>query len=95
MGTIQLILICAAILTLCVAGMAITIIVKKDGKFPETEIGRNENMRKLGIRCMQDEERMLWHQARGMSPDEAGCSVCSCVSDCIVHELKDKKRDAC
>jgi hypothetical protein len=44
-----------ALLGLCVAGLAITILVKKNGKFPDTEIGRNKNMRKLGIRCARED----------------------------------------
>ncbi|MDR3185111.1 MAG: hypothetical protein LBT49_06890 [Prevotellaceae bacterium] len=36
--------------------MAISIIIKKNGKFPETEIGRNKNMQRLGIRCTKQEE---------------------------------------
>ena len=32
--------------------MCFNIIFRKNGKFPETEVSRNENMRKLGIKCM-------------------------------------------
>jgi hypothetical protein len=44
-----------ALLGLCVAGLAITILVKKNGKFPDTEIGRNKNMLRLGIRCAKED----------------------------------------
>ncbi|MDR3235194.1 MAG: hypothetical protein LBT48_00500 [Prevotellaceae bacterium] len=44
-----------AALALCFAGLAITILIKKNGKFPETEISRNPHMRKLGIRCAKQD----------------------------------------
>lgn len=42
-----------------VFGMCFNIIFRKNGKFPETDISRNENMRKMGIKCMGEEEREL------------------------------------
>ncbi|MCL1973589.1 MAG: hypothetical protein FWG54_02070 [Bacteroidetes bacterium] len=50
------ILISVFLLALCVLAMAISILLKKGGKFPETEIGRNPQMRKMGIRCAKEEE---------------------------------------
>jgi hypothetical protein len=50
------ILIAITLLSLCVAGMAISILLKKGGTFPVTEIGANPNMRKLGLRCAKEEE---------------------------------------
>jgi hypothetical protein len=44
------------LLGLCFAGLAITILVKKNGKFPETEVGRNKNMQQLGIHCVKQDE---------------------------------------
>jgi len=48
----------AAIILLAIAfiGFAIQIIVKKSGKFPETSIGHNEEMRKRGISCVKCDE---------------------------------------
>lgn len=40
---------------LCVFGMCFNIIFRKDGQFPNSDVGSNEEMRKLGIRCMKDE----------------------------------------
>ena len=50
------IFIAAGLLALGVIGMAITIIVKKNGKFPETSVGHNPNMRKLGLSCEKCDE---------------------------------------
>lgn len=58
------------ILGIGVIGMCFNIIFRKNGKFPETEISRNENMRKMGIKCMreQDEEIFSKRSPEGMLP---------------------------
>lgn len=50
------------ILAIAIAFMCIGIIVK--GKFPETEVSKNENMRRLGIKCMHEEEQEMSGTAR-------------------------------
>ena len=37
--------------------LAITIIIKKNGRFPNIHIGGNKNMRKRGIKCAQSQDR--------------------------------------
>jgi hypothetical protein len=49
-------LISIILLALCLAGMAISMLIKKDGAFPNTEIGSNPRMRQLGLRCSKEEE---------------------------------------
>ena len=46
------------ILAIAIALMCVGIIVK--GRFPETEVSKNENMRKLGIKCPDEQERELF-----------------------------------
>lgn len=60
----------AAILFLgiCILAMCMGIIVK--GRFPETEISRNKEMRRRGIKCMNEEEEERRH---GVSRN-AGCT---------------------
>lgn len=41
---------------LCVLGLGFNIFFRKNGKFPQTEIGSNEDMRRLGIKCVKEEE---------------------------------------
>ena len=55
---ILLILIAIALLGLSVLALAVSMLIRKNGKFPETEVGKNRNMRKLGIRCTKQEEMM-------------------------------------
>jgi hypothetical protein len=54
--SLSVIAISVLLLGLGVLGMAITIVLKKDGKFPDTEVSHNENMRKLGITCEKCDE---------------------------------------
>ncbi len=43
-------------MSLIFAGLSLNIIFKKNGKFPETSIGRNKNLRKRGITCAKHDE---------------------------------------
>lgn len=70
----------AIILAIGVAGMAITIIVKKDGKFPDGEISHNKALRKKGIICAKEEEMRIWKKHGGRKPEncpEGGCEGCA------------------
>ena len=50
------------ILSIAIALMCVGIIVK--GRFPETEVSKNENMRKLGVKCMHEQEKELFGTGR-------------------------------
>lgn len=71
------------LVALCIIGLCFNIIFRKDGQFPETEIEKNKEMRKRGIKCAKEEEMKLWGRK---NPDgtaqcnEGGCA--SCGSDC-------------
>jgi hypothetical protein len=45
------------IIAISVILLSITIIIKKNGKFPNTHVGGNKNMRKRGIKCVQSQDR--------------------------------------
>lgn len=70
----ELFVITAVLLTLCVAGLGIRIWIK--GEFAETEIGHNKNMKKLGIYCAKDEELRLHNKIT----DTGTCSTCGSCS---------------
>ena len=64
---------------LCVAGLCFNIIFRKDGKFPETEIENNKEMRKRGIKCAKEDEIKMWGKKKKEgTPDcnESGCASC-------------------
>jgi hypothetical protein len=61
------------IILVCFAAMSINIWIKKNGKFPETEISRNKNMKKLGIKCIRQEEM---EQQNKNSKQKINCDDC-------------------
>ncbi len=46
------------IVAVCMALLAIKILFKKNGRFPNTHIGHSAAMRKRGINCVQSMDRM-------------------------------------
>jgi hypothetical protein len=69
--------------------LSFNVIFRKNGKFPETEIGGNKELRKKGLMCAKSEERILWSKKNRGSmkvkydPISSGCSSCStCGSGC-------------
>jgi hypothetical protein len=68
---LKLLIISAVLVGLALAGLAITILLKPKGQFPDTHISHNKEMRKRGITCAQ-------HTDMGCSPvDSPGCCGCS------------------
>ena len=45
------------IIAISFALLAITIIIKKKGRFPNLHIGGNKEMRKRGIKCAQSQDK--------------------------------------
>jgi hypothetical protein len=52
----KVILISIIILGIVFIGLGISIFFRKNGKFPETEIGHNKHMKRLGITCVKCDE---------------------------------------
>ncbi len=46
------------LLGIALAGLGITMLVKKNGKFPETHIGKNKAMKERGIHCANTTDRL-------------------------------------
>lgn len=69
---IKLILVVAILLGVCIFGMAVRIIFHKSHKFPETSVGHNAQMHKMGITCPKhDELRCL------KTGEDRNCDFCS------------------
>ena len=47
-----------------VAGMCFNIIFRNKA-FPQTDVGANENMKKMGIRCMREEDDERFSKTEG------------------------------
>lgn len=87
---ITVFLISIVLIAIAFAGLGLNILLRKNGKFPETEVGSNKNMKKLGITCTKQDEMKMYHQEKRTvkSGTKAAqlpvrdCGIgCSCVSD--------------
>ena len=61
---IETIIITMLIVAICLALLAIKIIFKKNGRFPNTHVSGNKAMRKRGIGCVQSKERKASEKKR-------------------------------
>lgn len=68
---IKLILISIVLIGLALAGLGIGMLLRRNGKFSETHISRNPEMRKRGISCAQRTDL-------GCNPSDNNISCCSC-----------------
>jgi len=68
----KLLILSAVFLALAAVGMGIRMLIKTNGKFPETHISRNPEMRKRGISCAQQNDTGC-HSTK----DFPGCPSCS------------------
>lgn len=55
---IKLILVSVVLLGIGFIGFAITILVKKNGQFPETHIGKTEFLKKEGVTCATSQDKL-------------------------------------
>ncbi len=76
------------IVALAIIGLGVSIFFKKDGKFPETGVGHNPEMKKLGLSCARSEEIKDFQLQQNINATKAqssqhqinntGCAGCSC-----------------
>lgn len=76
----KLLIITVILVGLCIFLLAFNIIFRKDGKFPDGEIGHNKELRKRGLMCAKAEEKKLW----GYTGKERakGCPERDCSDKC-------------
>lgn len=53
----ETILISVLIVAICVVLLAVSIIFKKNGRFPNTHVSGNEALRRKGVGCVQSQDR--------------------------------------
>lgn len=58
MEILKVIMLAIALMGLAIAGMAIRILVKKGGKFPNTHISGNKYLKSQGIYCSQTQDKI-------------------------------------
>ncbi len=78
---------------LCVLGLGFNIFFRKNGKFPQTEISANEDMRRLGIKCAKEEE--LERLSAGRRKDGVPCdgNYGNECEGCALYGLERKTND--
>ena len=54
---LKTLLLTTLIIAISFALLAITIIIKKNGRFPNTHVSGNKGLRKRGINCAQSQDR--------------------------------------
>jgi len=53
---LEVIVLSVIILFICLALLCVKIIFKKNGRFPHTHVGGNEDLQKKGIKCVQAQD---------------------------------------
>ena len=64
MDVFKLILLAIVLMSFVVAAMATQILLKKGGKFPNTHIGGNKDLKERGITCAQSYDKIEQANAR-------------------------------
>lgn len=64
MALIKVILLAIALVSLALLGLAVRILFKKGGEFPNTHIGGNKHMKQKGIYCAQTFDKIEQAKAR-------------------------------
>ena len=68
---VNLLILSAVLISLSLAGLAIRMLIESSGKFPETHVGHNKEMKKLGIGCARTID-VGCHS----TDDFPGCAAC-------------------
>jgi hypothetical protein len=63
------------LISIAMIGMALSILLKKNGRFPSYQVGHNKDMARLGIRCVKHEEIKCYNKRL----KEKGCAACEQV----------------
>jgi hypothetical protein len=72
---VKLLIMSALLVGFALLAMAVSILVKPGGRFPDTHVGHNKEMRKRGITCAQNTDT-------GCNPvDSAGCCGCAMINE--------------
>ena len=56
MEFLKILLLATGLIGIAILGFALNILIKKDGKFPETSISKNKALREKGITCVKHDE---------------------------------------
>ena len=74
-----------AVVALCVFGMCFNVIFRKDGEFPEYEVSKNKDMRRLGIRCVHEEEALSKGKGKKV-PEHCSGEITEACTGCALYK---------
>lgn len=63
-SVLTVILLSVVIVGLAVFGLCFNIIFRKNGRFPDGEVGHSKELRKRGIVCMREEDERIWGRSQ-------------------------------
>jgi hypothetical protein len=69
------IILSVSLVAIAFIGFAISVLIKKNGTFPETSISKNKELRKRKIYCIKTEQKMIDKEIINLDCD--GDSCCS------------------
>lgn len=64
MGIIKIILLSVALVTIAMFGLAIRILLKKGGQFPNTHVSGNKFLKRNGVYCAQTQDKLEQRTAK-------------------------------
>jgi hypothetical protein len=64
MEVLKVILLAIILMGLVFAGLAVQMLLKKGGKFPNTHVGSNKFLKSKGVTCAQTDDKMEQAKAR-------------------------------
>ena len=64
MEVLKVILLAVGLMVFAIAGMAITILIKKGGKFPNTHVSGNRHLKRNGVYCAQTQDKLDQRKGR-------------------------------
>ena len=71
---LKVLILAVIMLSIAMVFMAINILFRKKGKFPEYRVGHNRNMKKIGLSCVKHEELKCHRELK-----KEGCSSCGII----------------
>ncbi|OQY03147.1 MAG: hypothetical protein B6I20_05630 [Bacteroidetes bacterium 4572_117] len=75
---LQVLLISVLLLGLAFVGFAVKIIFLKSGKFPDTKVGHNKEMRKRKIFCINTQQKIIDKNIKKIKQgNNPSCSSCT------------------
>ena len=63
MEVLKVILLAIGVLGIGMLGMALNILLKKGGRFPNTHVSGNKHLKKQGVYCWQTQDKMAQKKA--------------------------------